>query len=423
VVTTTKTSAAMSIEQVDIDDLLPDPANPRKINDAELEALTRSLREFGFVQPVLARRDTRMVIGGHQRLVAARKLGIKQVPVVWLDLTHERSRLLNIALNKISGTWDEELLARMLADLSTVDDLDLTLTGFGEDELEKLLKSLEVREKKEKVEAGFDLDAALEAAQARTRANLGELWQVGDHRLLVGDSTDTGAVERLFAGKTAVLMATDPPYLVDYQGGNHPESNSSRGRTTRDKHWDDYHDPEAAVSFFAGFIRAALPHLIPNVPIYQWHAHRRQALVEQAWREAGLLVHQQIIWAKERAVLTHSHYMWGHEPCFYGWPEGKAPKRKPPADTSTVWEIAGESLGVHPTQKPLAVFERPISYHTQPGDVVYEPFAGSGTQFIAAERLSRVCFGMELDPHFATVILARWESFTGETARLLEPAP
>ncbi len=232
----------------------------------------------------------------------------------------------------------------------------------------------------------------------------------------MGDSTDVGAVARLFDGKQAALLATDPPYLVDYQGGDHPTSNANKGRKTKDKHWDDYHDPAAAVAFYAGFLKAALPHLVPDAPVYQWHATRRQALVEQAWREAGLLVHQTIIWAKERAVLTHSHYMWGHEPCFYGWVEGQQPKRKPPADTSTVWRIASESLGVHPTQKPLEIFERPISYHTQPGDVCYEPFAGSGTQFIAAERLGRVCYGLELDAHFATVILARFEAFSGKEA-------
>jgi len=418
---TAKTKETMQVEQVAIEALRPDPANPRRISDVELEALTRSLQQWGFVQPVLVRREDGVVIGGHQRLLAARRLGMKHVPVIFLDLRQEQARLLNVALNKISGEWDQELLARMLADLKSVDDLDLTLTGFGEDELVKLMKSLDVREKAEKVET-FDVDAALEAAQARTRANLGELWAMGDHRLLVGDSTDPEATQRLFGGKQAVLMATDPPYLVDYDGGNHPQSYANRPET-RDKKWDDYHDPQAAVSFYAGFIRAALAHLIPNVPVYQWHAHRRQALVEQAWREAGLLVHQQIIWTKSRPVLTRSHYMWAHEPCFYGWPEGKTPKRKPPPNTSSVWPIGVESLGVHPTQKPLEVFERPIGYHTQPGDVVYEPFCGSGTQVIAAERLSRVCYAMELDPHFATVIVARWESFTGGTATLLESAP
>ncbi len=413
------TATELRVEHVDIDELRPDPANPRRIAATEMEALTRSINQWGFVQPVLARREDRTVIGGHQRLLAGRRLGIKTVPVIFLDLSVEQARLLNLALNRISGEWDQDLLAHLLADLRPVEDLDLTLSGFGEDELAKLMKSLDVREKRERVEAGFDVDAALEAARAATRAQRGQLWALGDHRLLIGDSTDAGDVGRLFAsGEKAALMATDPPYLVDYQGGNHPQSKTN-SRKTKDKHWDDYHDPDAAVAFFASFLRAALPYLVPDAAIYQWHAHRRQALVEQAWTQAGLLVHQQIIWAKEHGVLTHSHYLWQHEPCFYGWVEGQKPKRKPPANTGTVWRIPNESLGVHPTQKPLAVFERPIEYHTQPGDLCYEPFAGSGTQFIAAERLSRRCYGMELDPHYGSVVLARWEAFSGEEAMCL----
>jgi DNA modification methylase len=411
-----KTDLAM--EHVAIDDLKPDPANPRRISDDELEALTRSLQEYGFVQPVLARREDNTVIGGHQRLLAARRLGTKKVPVIFLDLTQEQARVLNLGLNKISGQWDQELLARMVADLSELETVDLGLSGFSEDELDKLLKSLDTRERREKAE-DFDVDVALEAARAATRAQRGELWALGDHRLLVGDSTDTGEVGRLFAnGEKAALMATDPPYLVDYQGGNQPQSKTN-SKKTKDKHWDDFTDPGAAVEFYMTFLKAALPHLAANVPIYQWHAHRRQALVEEAWTRAGLLVHQQIIWAKEHGVLTHSHYLWQHEPCFYGWVEGQKPKRKPPSNESTVWRIANESLGVHPTQKPLAIFERPITYHTQVGEICYEPFAGSGTQFIAAERLSRACYGVELDEHFATVILARWESFSGKEAKCL----
>ena len=170
----------ITVEQVPIDDLRPDPANPRRISDSELEALTRSIQEFGLVDPIIARHDDRMVIGGHQRLLAARKLGLKTVPVILVDLSPEKAHLLNLALNKISGTWDQELLARLLADLQPVEDLDLTLSGFSEEELGKLLKSLDVREKRERPEA-FDLDAALEAARAAPVAQRGDLWRLGDH--------------------------------------------------------------------------------------------------------------------------------------------------------------------------------------------------------------------------------------------------
>ena len=140
----------------------------------------------------------------------------------------------------------------------------------------------------------------------------------------------------------------------------------------------------------------------------------------QAWRECGLHLHQTIVWVKPRAVLTRSHYMWMHEPCFYGWVEGQQPKRKPPANAKTVWEIGSENDNIHPTQKPLEVFLRPIEYHTDIGDVVFEPFLGSGTQLIAAEKLSRRCFAMEQEAHFVDVAVMRWQAFTGEKARLAE---
>lgn len=415
---TGKTPPTMSVEEVAIDDLLPDPANPRRISDAQLEALTGSLKEYGFVQPVLARHEDKTVIGGHQRLTAARRLGYKTVPVTYLDLTTEQARVLNLGLNKISGEWDQELLARLLADLKPVEEIDLALTGFSKDELAKLLKSLDVRDKKDRLE-DFDLEAAEEAARAAPRAKPGEIWVLGDHRFICGDSTNVEDVDKLFNGEEkASLLATDPPYLVDYQADNHPESKSSRGRKTKDRHWDDYHDPETSVEFFRKFLTVGLPHLKPNTAIYQWHADKRRVLVEQAWTAAGLLMHQAIIWVKARSVLTHSHFLWQSEPCLYGWVEGQQPKKRPPSNASNIWQLdqKNESMGIHPTQKPAEVFLRPIEWHTEIGDVVYEPFSGSGTQIIAAERLSRRCFAMEQEPRYVDVAILRWEAFTGEKA-------
>jgi DNA modification methylase len=369
----------LQIEHVAIGQLHPDPANPRRISDQEMESLTRSLREFGFVQPVVARQQDRTVIGGHQRLLAARRLGWQQVPVVFLDLSQEQAKVLNLALNRISGSWDNELLGRLLAELKEIPNVDLSLSGFSDDELKKHLKGLEAWEKREKIET-FDLDAALEAVRAAPVAHTGDLWLLGDHRLLCGDSTNPDDVARLMNGQRASLLATDPPYLVDYSGGNHPASKANR-KETRDKHWDDYVDPETSVEFFQKFLALALEHLKPHSAIYQWHAHRRQALVEQAWTQCGLLVHQQIIWQKARGVLTHSHYLWSHEPCFYGWVEGQPPKKKPPSNERTIWQLdqQGSSMNIHPTQKPLELFMRPLEFHTEPGDVCFEPFLGSGT--------------------------------------------
>ncbi|MFQ6031215.1 MAG: ParB N-terminal domain-containing protein, partial [Dehalococcoidia bacterium] len=178
----------IEITHMPIGELLPDPDNPRRISDEELESLTRSIREFGLVDPIIVRKEDMTVIGGHQRLLAARRLGLNTVPTVLVDLSQEQARLLNLALNCIGGSWDQELLARLLTELNDVPNVDLTLTGFSDEELQKHLKSLEAREKKERIET-FDLDAALKAASAAPVAKRGDLWLLGEHRLLCGDST------------------------------------------------------------------------------------------------------------------------------------------------------------------------------------------------------------------------------------------
>ncbi len=407
----------LQIVQVPIDELHPDPANPRKIGDSELDNLTRSMREFGFLQPVIARHDDHVVIGGHQRLVAARRLGYKSVPTIFVELSPDQSHVLNLALNRISGEWDDALLARLLADLQLAPNVDLALSGFEDDEIKWLLRKLDAEDKRHQVES-FDLDAALAEAEAKPITQPGDLWLLGEHRLLCGDSTSEGDVARLMDGKQASLLATDPPYLVDYDAQNHPPSKGNKGKANRNRNWDEYKDPDASVEFFARFLKEGLKHLAPHSAIYQWHATRRQKLVEEAWAQCGLLVHQTIVWAKARGVLTRSHYLWSHEPCFYGWVEGNPPKLKPPASERTVWNIdqQGEQGGIHPTQKPVELFIKPIEFQTRPGDICYEPFSGSGTQMIAAERTGRLCYAMEMEPRYCDVAKARWESFSGQKA-------
>ena len=235
-----------------------------------------------------------IVVGGHQRLVAARRIGLKTVPVIFVDLSAEQSHLLNLALNKISGDWDDQLLARMLADLQA-SAVDLEVSGFGADEINRLLKGMEAEEKRYAPEH-FDLEAALAEAEAKPITQPGDLWLLGDHRLLCGDSTNAEDVARLMDGKQAALLATDQPYLVDYDAQNHPPSKGNKGKASRNKNWDEYKDPESSVDFFVGFLKEGLRHLAPGSAIYQWHATRRQRLVEEAWVQCGLLVHQTMVW-------------------------------------------------------------------------------------------------------------------------------
>src|ERR687891_68167 len=405
---TNQQTQEIAITQVPISELRPDPANPRRISDQELESLTRSIREFGFVQPVVARREDKTVIGGHQRLIAARRLGLKQVPVVFLDLSSEQARLLNLGLNRIGGTWDQELLARLLAELKEVPDVDLSHSGFSEDELKKYLKGLESQEKREKLET-FDLDAALEAARASPVAHTGDLWLLGDHRLLCGDATNSGDVARL-AGKTRANMAfTDPPYNVSY--GNHggaPQTGRRRG----------IQNDDLGESFY-DFLMQACQNLLTftDGAVYVCMSSSELHSLQRAFVEAGGHWSTFIIWAKDTFTLGRSDYQRQYEPILYGWREGARHHWCGDRDQGDVWDFARPTTSpLHPTMKPVPLVQRAIENSSNTGDVVLDPFLGSGSTLIGCERTGRVCYGMELAPEYVDVTVMRWEAFTGKKA-------
>jgi len=406
---TNATTHPLTIEHIAIADLRPDPANPRRISDAELEALTRSIRQFGLVDPIICRREDRTIIGGHQRLVAARRLGLKSVPVISLDVSAEQARLLNLALNRISGSWDEELLARLLAELKDVPDLDLSSSGFEEDEIKKLLKGLETRERRHQPES-FDLDAALEAAEAEPLARPGDLWCLGEHRLLCGDATDGESVRHLLGRRKAAIAITDPPYNVDlgHHGG---QSREGRRRTIANEGLP----PEQ----WEAFVRAWGKNLLENVDgaTYICMSTREWPVVSRVLAELGGHWSDTIIWAKDRFVLGRADYQRQYEPLWYGWREGAEHYWCGDRDQGDVWTIQRPAHSeLHPTMKPLELVERAIENSSRPGDIVLDLFLGSGTTLIAAERTGRICHGMELDPRYCRVATARWEAFTGDKA-------
>ena len=411
------------LSAVSLADLTPDPRNARRHTERNLAAIETSLTEVGAARSIVVD-ETGTILAGNATVQAAKQVGIERLRIIETDgtelvavrrsgLTPEQKTRLALLDNRSAelAEWDAEVLAAI------ADDIDLS-DLWEADELADLLGRTESL-----AEALVDPDLVPDPPDEPI-TQPGDLWILGSHRLLCGDSTDPEHVAFLMDGERALLMPTDPPYLVNYQGGNHPQSWHNTP-AVKDDHWDDYKQEEGA-QFFSRFLQVALSEaLTANPAIYQFHASARQALVEQAWRENGLLVHQQLIWMKSRAVLTHSHYMWQHEPCFYGWVQGKPPGKKPPANATTIWPIdqAGESSGLHPTQKPVELIQRMISYHTTPGEVVYEPFAGSGTAVIAAELTGRKCFALELAPVFCDVIVQRWEAVTGKTAeRITETA-
>ncbi len=425
-------------EQVDLDDgsialgdLTPDPRNARKHTARNLATIEAALREVGAARSVVVDEDG-TVLAGNATVAAAGAAGISRVRVVDADgseliavrrsgLTPEQKRRLALFDNRAAelAEWDTEVLA------SLADDTDLS--GLWDDgELADLLSSVDAGVGEPLTDPDDVPEVPLDPV-----TQPGDLWILGPHRLLCGDATSAADVARLMNGERSPLMPTDPPYLVNYRGGNHPQS-WSNSPAVKDKHWDDYREGDGA-AFFAAFLRVALSEaLTPNPAVYQFHASARQALVEAAWVETGLLVHQQLIWVKARPVLTHSHYLWQHEPCFYGWVKGKQPTKRPPTTARTVWTTAdawdaaepvdeADASGLHPTQKPVELIRRMVEYHTAPGEVVYEPFGGSGTCLVACELSGRRCFGLELAPAYCDVIVARWERLTGKTA-VREPA-
>jgi DNA modification methylase len=439
---------SLTVEQVAIDLLSPDPTNPRRISEDELDALERSLRQFGFVQPVLARREDQTVIGGHQRLVAARRLGLATVPVTWLDVSMEQARLLGLALNKISGSWDDALLARLLADLQATPELDLTLSGFGEDEIGELLRSLETRERREHVES-FDLDEALEEARRAPRTKPGDLWVLGDHRLLCGDSTKPDHVARLLDGAEPRLLTTDPPYGVSLDGSWRDGVYNALGPAEKAyMRIDGQPSADAATQANGGAHGRTRGHrnttlsgdtrvdwseafaLVPSLGVgYIWHAGVHAGEVAAGLTRIGFEIVAQVIWDKGLFAMGRSWYHWSHEPC---WVVRKAGAKVPfrgSRDQATIWRVPSPKMIMggsaeprldHPTQKPLVLFETPIRNHLKPGDPLYDPFLGSGTALIAAERTGARGYAMEIDPIYVEVALRRWERFSGQEAVRLD---
>lgn len=405
------------------------PYNPRvrlKPGDHEYEQLKKSIQQFGYVEPIIFNVRTGNVVGGHQRLEVLRDLGHTEAEVVEIDLSLAEEKALNVALNKINGRWDESKLADLLTELGKIPDFDVSLTGFEAPEIQSLLDRVlaGVRGPGGGNDGDFDVSKALDTSKpAITKP--GELIVLGAQRLICGDCTDHAVVKKLMEGRRAVLFATDPPYCVGYDGTNHPTTKTSTParKQIANKDWSgsygvSWDDAEANPELYRGFIKAAIAEAIrPDAAWYCWHASRRQAMLEAVWSEFDAFVHCQIIWQKNRGILTRSMYMWQHEPCFFGWVKGKKPPRTKEPMRSTIWAIDtipnGPERPDHPTPKPVEVFTIPMGQHTGPGDICYEPFAGSGTQIVAAEQLGRRCFAVEISPHYCDVIVRRWLHLVG----------
>ena len=408
-----------------IDAMHLDPVNARTGHD--VERIAASLDQYGQRKPVVVNRsEADKVEAGNGTWQGAKRLGWTHVAAVFVEDDPMTAVGYAIADNRTAelSRWDLETLETLLGSI----DPDLGLeTGFADGELDELLRAAGIEPNAAPLGEPGDAEPQLDRAEelaAEWGVEPGQMWRLPsrvegqEHRIVCGDCTDVEVVQRLMAGQRATLFATDPPYLVDYDGTNHPQSwkMSAERQRSINKDWSgtykDWDAAEQGEALYDGFIAAAVGHAITeNAAWYCWHASRRQAMLEQVWERHGAFVHQQVIWFKDRPVLTRSYYMWQHEPCFFGWIRGKKPARVIDEWIGSVWSFPTQTAFEktdHPTQKPLQLFEIPIRQHTRPGDLVYEPFSGSGTQIVAAENLGRQARAVEIAPAFVAVALDRY---------------
>ncbi|MBF0185455.1 MAG: DNA modification methylase [Magnetococcales bacterium] len=434
--------------------LIPYARNPR-VNDHVVDKMAAVIREFGFRIPIIAQGDG-TIVDGHLRLKAALKLGMQTVPVTMADdMSEAQIKAFRLLANRSAtwADWDQELLPLEFQDLSDM-GFDLELTGFDQGEI-SIGDAFEGDDS-----GGYGCVGDPEEVPSPPKIPVsrpGDLWLLGNHRLLCGSSLNAADVQRLMNGERAILFATDPPYLVDYDGTNHPRNSNRKAKAAKgdtngtdgNKDWSDtygvtWDDSRQGPELYEGFIRVAIDHAISDhAAWYCWHASKRQAMLEAVWEKMGAFVHQTIIWVKNNPVLTRNVYLFQHEPCFFGWVKGKKPptgkmrsnilsgiidpqyvgmeKEPCPECMGDVWHIkslAGSARPEHPTPKPLPCFTIPMEQHVPVSGLCYEPFSGSGSQIMAGQVAKRRVYAMEISPVYVDVAVQRFIQATGKTAYL-----
>jgi DNA modification methylase len=390
----------MKIEQKLISELIPYANNARTHNAEQITQIASSIKEFGFNNPILIDKNNG-IIAGHGRLEAAKKLGLTEAPTIRLEhLTDSQRKAYILADNRIAinSGWDTELLSLELKDLDA--DFDLEMLGFDPKELAALLNP-------EQIEGLTDEDAVPELPDEPT-TKLGDIYQLGNHRLMCGDSTSIDAVEKLMDGQLADQLVTDPPYNVSYKGSN--------GLTIQNDNMSD----NSFRQFLTDAFIAAVVAMKPGASFYIWHADLEGYNFRGACKDALLQVRQCLIWNKDSLVMGRQDYHWKHEPCLYGWKDGASHLWASDRKQSTIIQCKKPKKNdIHPTMKPVELMEYQILNNTKGSDIVLDLFGGSGSTMIAAEKTSRYSRLMELDPKYCDVIIKRWEDFTGKKAELL----
>ncbi|AOV98918.1 site-specific DNA-methyltransferase [Dehalococcoides mccartyi] len=382
----------MLIEKIQTDRLIPADYNPRKDlkpGDPEYEKLKRSLEEFGYVEPVIWNKITSHVVGGHQRLKVLLDMGITEVECVVVEMDAEKEKALNVALNKISGDWDKDKLALLIADLQGA-DFDVSFTGFDPGEIDDLFKdSLKDGIKDD----DFDVDAEL---QNPAVTKPGDVWLLGRHRLVCGDSTKADTFTALMDGKLANLVVTDPPYNVNYEG-------------TAGKIKNDNMESGAFYDFLLAAFTNTEAAMAQDASIYVFHADTEGLNFRKAFSDAGFQLSGCCIWKKPSLVLGRSPYQWQHEPVLFGWKKKGKHNWYADRKQTTIWEFEKPKKNAdHPTMKPIALLAYPIMNSSLTNCIVLDPFGGSGSTLIACEQSDRICFTIELDEKYCDVIVKRY---------------
>lgn len=397
-----------SLRRIPAKQLRPHPLNWRTHPEEQQKAMRAALAEIGYADVLIVRQlddGSYQLIDGHLR---AETTPDQKVPAIVVDLDDAEARKLLATLDPLAALAraDEERLQELAG-----------LCDFQSADLQALVDSLAgvTEARTDGLTDPDDIPDVPEEPITKT----GDLWLLGEHRLLCGDSTKASDLNRLMAGDVAALMATDPPYCVEYTGAERPQVRGAG------KDWSHVYR-EVDIKDFGEFLRAVftavLPHLRDNAGIYVWHAHLQYPVIDRVFEELGLLRHQPIVWVKPTSTFTYAYYRWQHEPCIFGWKQGHKPPHYLDNAMTSVWEVDWEGKqrivgNAHPTQKPTRLFEISMEQHTRRGEVVLEPFCGSGSQIIAAEKLGRRCRAMEIEPAFVDVAVKRWEDFTGKKAK------
>lgn len=382
----------MQIEKLKTDLLIPADYNPRKDlkpGDPEYEKLKRSIEQFGYVEPVIWNKTTSHVVGGHQRLKVLLDMGIAEVECVVIEMDEDKEKALNIALNKISGDWDKDKLALLIADLQGA-DFDVSLTGFEPAELDALFKD----SLKDGIhDDDFDVDAEL---QKPALTKQGDVWMLGQHRLVCGDSTKAETFTLLMDGKLANLVVTDPPYNVNYEGSAGKIKNDNMGN-------------EAFYNFLLEAFKNTEVAMAKDASIYVFHADTEGLNFRKAFSEAGFYLSGTCIWKKQSLVLGRSPYQWQHEPVLFGWKKSGKHNWYADRKQTTIWEFEKpKKNGEHPTMKPVALVAYPILNSSLTNCIVLDPFGGSGSTLVACDQTERICYTIELDEKYCDVIIKRY---------------